>query len=364
MKNKKTNICFFSGDITRSGGTERVATIIANELCKNKEYNISIINLEERRDTAFFKIDNSIKIEKLYDKLDRSLFHIIGIITKLKRYVKNNKIDILIDIDGILDIYSLPVKLFTKVKVISWEHFNYYQNPFVPYRKYSRRMAARWADAIVTLTEEDKEYYQDNLKIKGEILAIHNPFVWNNVETKYNADSKIILSVGRLTYQKGFDILLEIAREVMPKADGWKWIILGEGEDREKLEEKIKEYGLEEKVILKGNVTDINDYYSKAGIFVMTSRFEGLPMTLLEAKTFDLPIVSFDCKTGPRELILDSINGYLIDEGNLDAMEKAIFDLIEDDKKRKLFSQNAGEDINKFDIKVIIDKWKKLIKEI
>ena len=159
---KKINICFFSGDINRSGGTERVSIIIANELCKNPRYNISFISLEEKRKNSFFEIDKRISRDKMYGSLNRSMFHILGIIKRLKKYVKNNDIDIIVDIDGILDIYSLPVKWITKVKVISWEHFNFFQNPFVPYRKVSRRMAARWADAIVTLTEEDKGYYLDN----------------------------------------------------------------------------------------------------------------------------------------------------------------------------------------------------------
>ena len=227
------NICFFSGDITNSGGTERVASIIANELSKNKEYKISFVSLTEKKKEPFFYINSKIKRHKLYDKPIRGITHILGICYKLKSIVKNENIDILIDIDGILDMYSLVVKLFTKVKVISWEHFNYYQHPNVKYRKYTRKLAGRFANGIVTLTNEDKGYYEKNIKIKCPIEFIHNPIM--NLDKNYNYDlnSKIILSVGRLTYQKGFDILLDVANIVLKKHKDWKWIILGEGEDRQ-----------------------------------------------------------------------------------------------------------------------------------
>ena len=139
MTNNKINVCFFSGDITRSGGTERVSIIIANELCRNEKYNVSFVSLEERREDSFYEIDSKITTYKLYKHLERSITHIVGIVRRLVKFIKNNSIDILVDIDGILDLYSLPAKLFTGVKVISWEHFNFYQNPFVPYRKLSRK---------------------------------------------------------------------------------------------------------------------------------------------------------------------------------------------------------------------------------
>ena len=163
------NICFFSGDITNSGGTEKVASIIANDLSKNKEYKISFVSLTEKKKVPFFYINSKIKRHKLYDKPIRGITHILGICYKLKSIVKNENIDILIDIDGILDMYSLVVKLFTKVKVISWEHFNYYQHPHVKYRNYTRKLAGRFANGIVTLTNEDKGYYEKNIKIKCPI---------------------------------------------------------------------------------------------------------------------------------------------------------------------------------------------------
>ena len=358
------HICFFSGDITNSGGTERVASIIANELSKNKNYKVSFVSLVEKRKAPFFEINSKIKKYKLYDESVRGITHIVQTCNRLKKVMKNENIDILIDIDGILDMYSLVVKLFTKVKVISWEHFNYYQHPNVKYRKYTRKLAGRFANAIITLTNEDKGYYEKNIKIKCPIEFIHNPIM--NLDKNYNYDlnSKIILSVGRLTYQKGFDLLLDVANIVLKKHEDWKWIILGEGEDRQILEDKIKTLKLEEKIILKGNVSNVDDYYKATGIFVLTSRFEGLPMTLLETKPFKLPVVSFDIKTGPNECILNNKNGYLIKAFDIEDMAEKINNLIENKNLRENFSNNALKDTEKFDLKNIIKKWINIIESI
>lgn len=361
---KKKNICFYSGDITNSGGTERVAIIIMNELNKRDEFNVSVVSLVEKEKEPFFELDKSIPRYTIYDHVVRGITHIGGIINRTRKVVKEHDIDVLIDIDGILEMYTIPVKWISGVKVVSWEHYNFYQHPFVPYRKYTRKMAARWADAIVTLTEEDKGYYTSNLNVRCPIQCIYNPVMWKEHTGEYDSDSKIILSAGRLTYQKGFDILVDVADLFLKKYPDWKWIVLGEGEDRQMLEEKTKEKGLEEQLLFPGNVNNIDEYYAKAAMFVMTSRFEGLPMTLLETKPFKLPIVSFDCKTGPKELIQEGINGYLVEENDIQEMSNAICKLIESKETRVKFSENAQLDMEKFELDKIINSWVNILKNV
>lgn len=363
MKEKK-NICFYSGDITNSGGTERVAIIIANELNKCEEYNISILSLVEKKETPFFELDKSIPRYTIYDHVVRGITHIGGIVNRTRKVIKEHKIDVLIDIDGILEMYTIPAKFFTKVKIVSWEHYNFYQNPAVPYRKYIRKMAARWADAIVTLTEEDKGYYQDNLNIRCPIQCIYNPVIWKENTEEYDCSSKMILSAGRLTYQKGFDILIDVADLFLKRYTDWKWVVLGEGEDREMLEEKTKNKELEKQLLFPGNVDNIDDYYKKAAMFVMTSRFEGLPMTLLETKPYKLPLISFDCKTGPKELIQDGVNGYLVQEGDNQMMADRICTLIEERETREKYSRNANVDMGRFELHSILEKWNKMLIDI
>lgn len=357
------NICFFSGDITRSGGTERVGSVVANELVKNEEYNICFLSLWEKHQSSFYDIAENIKRYKLFEN-EVSGKKILSYIKSIRKFVKSNEIDVLIDIDGILDMYSIPAVRKTKCKVISWEQFNYYQNPDGNYRKITRKWAAKWADAIVVLTDEDKGYYEKELKIRGKLQRIYNPIEQGEQIKDYKAESKTIISAGRLTYQKGFDMLLDIARKVFQKHSDWKWIICGDGEDRKVLEDKITEYHLEDYVILKGNVENIEEYYQQSAMFVLTSRFEGFGLVLTEAKRMGLPCISFRCPAGPAEIIEDGVNGYLIDCFDIETMADRISELIEDNEKRISFSNNALIETDKFDIINVAKQWEKLIGEL
>lgn len=352
-------ICFFIADITGKGGTERVSTIIASKL--SEEYNICFLSLYEKNPGHAYEINQSIERFKLYEKPVKAMANIVPISYRLLKFVKDKNIDIIVDIDGILDIFSLIVKAFTKIKVISWEHYNFYHYSRIPYRKYIRILSGRFSDAIITLTEEDKEYYKSNIKIKNHIEAINNPILGLNNIKCCDLKSKTLLSVGRLTKQKGFDMLVDIADKVLNKHPDWTWIVLGEGEERKALDHRTEELNLKNRLTFKGNVKNIDEYYKKSSILVLTSRYEGLPMTLLEGKVYQMPMVSFDIKTGPKECIINNKNGYLIKAFDLKEMEEKLSMLMEDESLRKSFSEHSLDDTQKFSLESIINKWKYIL---
>lgn len=355
------HIAFFSGDITRSGGTENVSIMIANALADAGGYDICFISLFEEADKPFFDIDPRIGRYTVYPVPTHGIQHYFDTVKGLKRLVVQHGIDVLVDIDGILDMYSLPVKRSTGVRVVSWEHFNYNQNPGVPYRKLTRRWAARKADAIVTLTKADKKLYEEHLHLRCPVVAIPNPMHTPEPEPVYDAESRIIISSGRLTYQKGFDMLVDVAEQVLPGHPDWQWWILGEGEDRPMLERKIAEAGIGDQLILKGRVDDMDEYYRKSAMFVMTSRFEGLPMVLLEAKAYRLPIVSFDCETGPADVVQDGVNGDLVPPVQIDQMAQRVNRLIDEPERRDRYSRHAMDVALAFDLGNIVKQWETLI---
>ncbi|SFL31949.1 glycosyltransferase family 4 protein [Proteiniphilum acetatigenes] len=358
------NICFFSGDITRSGGTERVTSVIINNLYKLERYTISILSLEMVNNEPFFFINKEVRLESLYKKGNNFSKNPIRTIVKLRHYIKSRKIDVLIDIDTILDVFSVPATRYTKTKLIAWEHFNYYENLGVKYRDWGRKLSARFADAIVTITKEDKQYLKKELNPKCPIYQIYNPIDIQERSNPYSVESKIILSAGRLTYQKGFDLLVDIAEIVLKKYFDWKWIILGEGKDRQQIEDKINNSGLQNHVILKGNVKNINEFYNQASIFVLTSRYEGFGLVLTEAKSFKLPCVSFACKAGPSEIIEDGVNGFLVECFNMEKMANRIMTLIESKDLRLEFSKCALFETERFSINTVIEEWGKIIDSI
>lgn len=356
------NICFLSGDMSRTGGTERVLSIIANELSKQKnKFNIYILSITNENNTSYFRLEKEIKNDRILKSKDVNFKkQYFQVVKGIRHYIKENNIDILIDVEVIASLFSIPATRFTKTKLISWEHFNFYEDNGSHLRIYARKLAARFSNCIITLTEHDKQNYLNNLDIKGKVEYIYNP-IEEVDDMECNIKSKQIISVGRLTYQKGFDMLCDVAKVVLKDNKGWKWLILGDGEDKDKLRSKIKEYGLENKLILKGNVSNVEEYYKNSSLYVMTSRFEGLPMTLLEAKTYKLPIVSFNCLTGPSEIVKNNINGYLINPENVEAMSNKLNILINDENKLKEFSNNAQIDIEKFKLQPIIERWEKVL---
>ena len=282
-------IAFFSGDITRGGGTERVGTLVANALSKEAGYQVYFISLTHNAPEPAYEISPEITRSCFSKKWINPGPGYLPVIFKLIRYIRRNKIDILIDIDGVLDILSIPAKWITKVKLVSWEHFYFYNEMGTSYRKIIRKMAARYADAIVTLTEQDKGFYQENLKIRGHIQAIHNPADYmqpQNDVPERNYENKIILSVGRLCEAKAFERIPQIAAGIKNNYPGlsFQWLIAGEGELRAQIEEQIRRWDVEKEVTLLGHVSELGALYGEALVYVMTSRYEGLPMVLLKMK--------------------------------------------------------------------------------
>ena len=363
---RKIHICFHIASISNCGGTEQVTTQISNLLLDNYDcYDISILStFYDENIGPFFEGNKNIYYEGIFNKKTNIKLKYLKVVKKIREYIKKHHVDILIGVDTIQSLFDLPALKGTKCKYIAWEHFNYNFNLGVKLRDYGRKYAVKKADALVVLTDRDKINFQKQLKIKTKIVRIYNPFIKPKDLSKYKCDKKIIMSSGRLTYQKGFDILLEVARLLKEKTQNFKWIILGEGEDRHFLEQKIQEYGLDDLVELKGRVVDVSRYYKQSRMFVLTSRFEGLGLVVLEAKAYGLPVVSFNCDCGPDEMVKNDINGYLIDCFDTKMMCDKIYELLCDDEKCFQFSKKSNLGMDCFNGKTIVQKWNDLFMKI
>lgn len=360
-------ICFFTGDITWSGGTERIVSTLTDGLLQNyPQFEMTILSLEHEQSTPFYPFAESITLKSLQIPDSLTGIQKFFVVTRrLRKFIKRNEIDILVDVDTLLSLYSVPALWFTKTKHISWEHFTFQQDLGFKFRNWGRKLAGRFADSIVVLTKNDQRQYLASGSIKRPVKHIYNPIVLNNHELPEDKEeSKTILSAGRLTYQKGFDILIDVAELVFQKHPDWKWLVVGEGEDRAKLDEKVREKKLENHVLFPGLVNNIEEYYKRAEMFVLTSRFEPFGLVLTEAKSFYLPCISFDVDSGPGEIILDDINGYLIKPFDVKAMADKIIYLIEQPEIRKHQAANAMKDTEKFALDTISEQWTKLFQTL
>lgn len=360
---KRINICFHIDNISNCGGTEKVTTQIASLLLENYDiYNVSILStwcLKEKK--PFFSGNSKIKYDRLYSKKNNNKLNYFKTVKKIRKYLKDNKIDVLVGVDTILSVFDIPAVNNSECKYIAWEHFNYNYNLGVKLRSFGRKLSMKKADKVVVLTDKDKKYFSEKIGFNNKLVRIYNPFIVNKTINKYDNNSKIIMSSGRLTLQKGFDILIDVANELSKYTKDFEWIILGDGEDKQLLSNKIKQLKLEDNVKLIGRVNNVDEYYKKSRLFVLTSRFEGLCLVGLEAKANKLPIISFDFDCGPSEIIDDGVNGYLIENGNINEMAKKIYELLKNKEKCLQFSNKSQEKMELFSERKIAEEWNNLI---
>ena len=347
------NILFLEGDMSRSGGTERMTAWLSGKLCGN--HMVHILSLRMAGAEVFYPLADSVT----HDCLENEKIH--KKINKIHRYIRANQIDTVINVDTGMGYIGILAAVGTKAKVITWEHSNFFNNWGSRWFHVFRKIAARHSDAMAVLTERDKKNYETNIRGCVTVKVLPNPAV--RQEAVYDADSKIILSAGLLGKIKRFELLVPVGKLVFAKYPDWEWLLCGDGPERESLEKAVHEAGLTENIIFCGSVKEMEPMYRSAAMYILTSEMEGLPMVLLEAKSYGLPIVSFDIETGPSDIVRDGVNGYLVPSGDTEAMAEKICRLIEDAELRKRFSENTAIDMGKFDEERILEEWEKLLRE-
>lgn len=343
------------------GGAERVLSQIANYFSEiNYEVSIVIFN-EFKKEKSFYPLKSAIKIIKIDNQRGNIIFYskiksLINIVFSLKKVFQKEDPDIIISFITLTNIFSTVAAKMARKKIILSEHTNYKRNA-KEILGFFRYIIYPFADAVVVLTNQDREQYS----FVKNVYTIHNPLLLENKYVNIKQE-KIILGVGRLIYLKGFDILIKAFSKL--KTKDWKLIIVGEGSERNNLEFLINKLGLEERVSLPGLTKDVEKYYKKASIFVLSSRTEGFPGALCEAMGYGCASIAFNCHTGPSDIISDKINGILVEPENEKQLSYEIKNLINDQEYRKLLSSNSKKILNELDITKIAKKWFTIIEDV
>lgn len=357
------NIFLISSNITNAGGTERIGIGLANELIKSGASSVTMISLFGSN-TPFFTVDKRIRIITLFKK-EISLFVLFPIlILKLRKIFKKcPEKSIILNIGTLLCPFTIAANVGLSHSNVVWEHFNVSLIFKSAKEKFARFIASTFADAIVTLTAKDKEMYKENFACKARLCHIPNFLTFDITIDAKIKKGKIALAVGRLTEQKGFDRLLKIWSKLPSHLGDWGLIIVGDGEDGDRLRTLIRDYNLKN-VHLIATTSTIEYYYQEASLYLMTSRWEGLPMVLIEAQSYGLPIISYDCLTGPRDIVCNGSNGYLIADGQEDEFITRLVQMMEDSILRNVLSNKAKKDSARFDKAELIDTWIQLFKNV
>lgn len=360
------------------GGIEKQVTTLANELCKR--YNVEIISLYNILDgKSFYDIDPKIKVKYIfnYGPNKNQIFNSLKrfkLITLFKEIVKAinmlhtkyfglkkiiNKLDTDILISSRIE-FSKQVKR-DDIITIAQEH------SYIDDKKYVKRIKKSFSgiNYLVVMTKKAKEKYDlwlNDIKNKLEVVVIPN-MIKENVDGKVSSlNNNQIISIGRLEPVKDFYTLILIFSVLIKKNKELKLKIVGDGSNRTELEELIKRCNLQEKVILTGKLNEekINKELLRSDIFVLTSKSESFSLVLCEAMNYGVPCVAFDVDVGPREIIDDGINGFLVNDRNIDLMINKIESIIEDKELKNKMGRECIKNIQKFYPINILRKWEQL----
>lgn len=350
-------IAFLLGQVTNIGGIPRVVSLLTNSLIDKTEHEIIIIAYVKGKHEGY-NWNNNIRFYHLLNSPTKMKFGIFKAAWNLRKILKAQNSDILISCGSLYGPLGVLGTRFNAIKLIYWDHSNYFENTSHQMKIESKNITAKFADTVVPLTKTDKANYENYTKAK-EIVQIYNPIdpALENLNHEYDVKSKKIISVGRLTVQKNFTVLVDVARIVLNKFPDYEWHIYGSGPDYEKINRKVIKNNLEGKLILKGQSDNLYNLYKEYSMMVMTSVYEGFPMTLLEGMSNGLPLVSFDIATGPNEIIMDGKNGFLIKPFNVEQMADKISGLLANESLRISFSTDNKSRLNEFNNNTITRKW-------
>lgn len=363
------------------GGLEKQTITLINELAKTNKYKITIISVYDLLEgKSFYEIDKDVEVKFLanfgphhqafYDALHK--FRLIKLIKEsiimircgiyktriLKKCIKN------VDTDVIVSSRIEFSKLIERNDTlnISQEH-SYINTP-----KYIKKVKKCFKniDDIIVMTETAKREYEKWLNgsnSKAKVYNISNMIDKTDVKDVANFSNNEIISVGRLEKVKDFPTLIDIYNLVHNKRPDIKLKIVGEGSQREVIEQKIREYNLEDDITITGRISsqEVRKELKDASIFVLSSVCESFSLVLCEAMECGLPSFSFDIEVGPKEIIQDGYNGFLIENRNIEKMSEKILEVLDDNEKWQYISSNALEDVKKYHSENIAKKWVDLL---
>lgn len=383
-------ICFITTMVFKDGGVSRVLSALASRL--SEEYDVTVATFENRtcEDRKKYNLSPNVKVnflEASYKKyFIRRAIHKInqktGLLTivnssklwdgvyipeKLKKiwceYIRKKHFDVVIGVQGKFSYILGSISNRIPCKTIGWQHNsyeayfeqpgrNYYWNQDYLFEKYIPKL-----DYYVVLNEHDERMLREKKGI--DAITIYNPRSFISDE-KSNVTEKRFLGVGGLRPAKGFDLLIESFEEFARNDSEWILDIYGDGDERDHLQKMIDEKKLGTRVRLKGVTEDVRTEMLKSSALLLSSRWEGMPMVVLEALETGIPVISYNI-TAIEPLITNGIEGYVVNKFDTNEYAEAMKRLSDSPETRKRMGRNAAEKSEQFDINRIVDCWKKIL---
>ena len=338
------------------GGAERVVSILSQNWV-NKKFDVEIVLLTKTN--KFYNLDPRIKITEFDYKINlkgiRKIFSLIKLAFKFRKHLSSSRPDFVLSFMNKYNVFTLIALKGLGIKTIVSERDS--PTEVLPkITEFLRKRTYKYANGIICQSELSKKYIIERTGNKN-VISLANPIYRNKKFKSRNIDNKknIIINVGRLVPKKGQKYLIEAFSKLNNKK--WELYFIGDGPLKSELVELAKSLEIDDRVKFIGFIKDFEHWFSKSKIFAFTSVLEGYPNALAEAMVNGMACVSFDCDTGPRDIIQDGTNGFLIEVGNVSQLTEKIESLIKNNDLISEFSANALDLYERVNPSYICDQY-------
>lgn len=382
MKQKPLKIVYLTPALYMAGGVERVLTLKANYFAEHFGYDITIILTEGKDKPFFYPLSDKIIVINLnigFEELWTCSFvkKIFVYLKKQRRYKKLLSEQLMqLHPDITVSLLRREINFLNSIhdgsKKVGELHINRanYRNFNTEQAGVIKRLFAKiWSgnllghlkqlDKLVVLTEKDQEAWDELVNVA--VIPDPLPLRPSSISPQ---TSKRVVAVARYSHEKGIDLLLQAWALVEKRTEDWRLDVYGDG-DRISYERQAQALGLDKsRYQLHERTNDVEKVYTESSLFVLSSRFEGFGMVIVEAMACGLPIVAFDCPWGPRSIISDGKDGLLVENGNVQEMADALVRLMADDLLRHLMGEAGMKNVQRFSIEKIAERWKVLFESL
>lgn len=347
---------FFIGTL-RNGGAERVVSVLASGMAESGEP-VEILTYYDR--PVFYEISDRVSVTAV--ETESGSKNKIKNLFWLRKYLKDHA-DVVISFLAPFNMMAIMAAIGTKLPVIVADRNDPARVPSsFPIRK-MRDWLYRFADHVVLQTEKNKAYFSKKVQEKSTVIFNPVDMKGQTAIALSAGKEKVFVTAGRLMKQKNQKMLIQSFGKIIEKHPDYRLVIYGEGPEREALEAQIKESGLEESVVLPGNVSDLYERMKTAEVFVLSSDYEGMPNALIEAMCIGLPVISTKV-SGTEELVKEDVNGILVDCQNERQLCEAMEFMILHPEKRDFYGRENVKLAEKLKIDRITSQWLEIIEQV
>jgi len=375
------NIRFLIADAYSVGGTIRTTFVTAGQLAR--EHEVEVVSVYRFAERPRLELDPRVRLRCLTDLTPQSRQGLRGRIAESPSRVIHSddtrypRFNLLTDAallrflysvrDGVLvgtrPALNLAISRHVSNRVvrIGQDHLNL--DAYEPGLLSALAECYPKLDAVTALTEGTAARYRELMGQRGRVVCIPNPAPSDRGK-RASLDAPVVVAAGTLSRRKGFDRLFTAWAQIAHEFPDWRLVVFGHGPERGRLTRQLDDLGIAGNASLGGNSPRLPEELAKASLFAMTSRREGFPMVLLEAMSVGVPVVAYDCPTGPRDIVSQSVDGYVVRDGDTAQLAATLAELMDDEPRRRRFAVAAVDKARQFDIATIAAQWEKLFEEL